>query len=153
MAVVLHQSRIFLLQTPNPATAGLPAPASHGQLCCRAGLTAPTTPTTGQAIPLLTHIPPLLWLRRLRVIPFLGLAIVPRVGVLGTAWSALSTNNNIRRGMYMERLIVGAHVVHGRTQASTSLLRQKEWNTPTDSSHPPAISSHARKCLLIMLKK
>ena len=79
----------------------------------------PTTPTAGQAIPLLTHIPPLLWLRRLRVIPFLGLAVVHRAGVLGTAWSTLSTNDNIGRGMYMERLAVGTHMVHGRTQEST----------------------------------
>ena len=43
-----------------PAVQPPRAPASHGQLCCRAGLTAPTTPTAGQAIPLLTHIPPLL---------------------------------------------------------------------------------------------
>ena len=83
----------------------------------------PTTPTAGQAIPLLTHIPPLLWLRRLWVIPFLGLAVVHRAGVLGTVWSTLSTNDNIGRGMYMERLTVGTHMVHGRMQASTSLLR------------------------------
>ena len=86
----------------------------------------PHHPTAGQAIPLLTHIPPLLWLRRLRVIPFLGLAVVHRAGVLGTAWSTLSTNESIGRGMYMERLIVGTHMVHGRTQAGTSLLRPKE---------------------------
>ena len=99
----------FLLQPPNPAPAGLPAPASRGRLCCRVGLTAPTTSTAGQAIPLLTHIPPLLWLRRLWVIPFLGLAVVHRVGVLGTAWSTLSTNQNM-----------------GSKKVSTSLLRQKE---------------------------
>ena len=86
----------------------------------------PTTPIAGQAIPLLTHIPPLLWVRRLRVIPFMGLAVVHRASDLSTAWSTLSTNDNIRRGMYMERLAVGTHMVHGRTQASTSLLRQKE---------------------------
>ena len=35
--------------------AGPPTPASRGRLCCRAGLSAPTTPTAGQGIPLLTH--------------------------------------------------------------------------------------------------
>ena len=71
-----------------------------------------TTPTAGQAIPPLTHTPcysaataashrsqtsepsyssprglPLLRLPRLRVIPFLGLAVVHRPGALGAAWS------------------------------------------------------------------
>ena len=71
-----------------------------------------TTPTTGQAIPPLTHIPcysaataashrsrtsepsyssprglPLPRLPRLRVVPFLGLAIVHHRGALGAAWS------------------------------------------------------------------
>ena len=72
----------------------------------------PTTPTAGQAIPLRTHTPyysaataashrsrtsepsysssrghPLLRLPRLRVVPFLGLAVVHRRGALGAAWS------------------------------------------------------------------
>ena len=51
-----------------------------------------TTLTAGQDIPLLTHIPPLLWLRRLRVIPFLGLDVVHRRGALGAAWSMWSRN-------------------------------------------------------------
>ena len=71
-----------------------------------------TTPTAGQAIPLLTHTPcysaataashhsrtsepsyfspcglPLLRFPRLRVVPFLGLTVVHRRGALGTAWS------------------------------------------------------------------
>ena len=77
----------------------------------------PTTPTASQAIPPLTHTPcysvvmaashrsrtskpsysstrghPLLRLSRLRVIPFLGLTIVHRPSVLGTAWSTWSRN-------------------------------------------------------------
>ena len=76
----------------------------------------PTTPTAGQAIPLLTHTPcysaataaarrsrtsepsyssprghPLPRLPRLRVVPFLGLAVVHRLGALGTAWSMWPT--------------------------------------------------------------
>ena len=78
----------------------------------------PTTPTVGQGIPLLTHTPcysaataasqrsrtgepsysfprglPLPRLPRLRVVPFLGLAIVHRPGALGMAWSAWSTTD------------------------------------------------------------
>src|SRR3954464_11300688 len=76
----------------------------------------PTTPTAGQAIPLLTHTPcysaataashrsepvpsyssmrghPLARLPRLRVVPFLGLAVVHRPGALGAAWSMWSRN-------------------------------------------------------------
>ena len=76
-----------------------------------------TTPTAGQAIPPLTHTPcyfaataashrsrtsepsyssprglPLLRLPRLRVVPFLGLAVVHRPGALGAAWSTWSRN-------------------------------------------------------------
>ena len=77
-----------------------------------------TTPTTGQAIPPLTHTPcysaattashrsrtsersyssprghPLPCLPRLRVTPFLGLAIVYRLGALGAVWSMWSTTD------------------------------------------------------------
>ena len=78
----------------------------------------PTTPTAGQAIPLRTHTPcyfaataashrsrtsepsysstrghPLSRLPRLRVVPFLGLAVVHRPGALGAAWSTWSRND------------------------------------------------------------
>ena len=78
----------------------------------------PTTPTAGQAIPLLTHTPcysavttashrsrtsepsyssthghPLPRLPRLRVVPFLGLAVVHRPGALGVVWSTWSRND------------------------------------------------------------
>ena len=77
-----------------------------------------TTPTAGQAIPPLTHFPyysaataashrsrtsepsyssprgyPLPRLPRLRVVPFLGLAVVHRYGALGAAWSMWSTTD------------------------------------------------------------
>ena len=77
----------------------------------------PTTPTAGQAIPLLTHtccyslgtkdepvnprtplrgkqLPSIPWLR---VIPFLGLAVVHRPGALGAAWSTWSMNDIHRK--------------------------------------------------------
>ena len=78
----------------------------------------PTTPTAGQAIPLLTHTPcyyvvttasrrsrtsepsyssphghPLPRLPRLRVVPFLGVIVVHRPGALGAAWSMWSTTD------------------------------------------------------------
>ena len=81
-----------------------------------------TTPTAGQAIPPLTHSPcysavtaashcsrtgepsyssrrglPLPRLPRLRVVPFLGLAIIHRPGALGAAWSTWSTTDFHRK--------------------------------------------------------
>ena len=108
----------ILAPAAKTAPAGPPTPASRGRLCCRAGLSAPTTPTAGQGIPLLTHTPcysaataashrsrtdepsyssprglPLPCLPRLRVVPFLGLSIVHRCGALGAAWSMWSTTD------------------------------------------------------------
>ena len=115
MVVVLLQPLVFLLQPPKPAPVVPRAPASHGRLRCGGGLTAPTTPTVGQAIPLLTHTPcystamtaspsyssshghPLLRLPRLRVVPFLGLAVVHRRGALGATWSMWSTTDFHRK--------------------------------------------------------
>ena len=102
----------LLAPAAKAASAGPPTPASRGRLCCRAGLSAPPTPTAGQDIPLLTHTRcysaataashrsrtgepsyssprglPLPRLPRLRVVPFLGLAVVHRRGALRTAWS------------------------------------------------------------------
>ena len=81
-----------------------------------------TTPTAGQAIPPLTHTPcysaataashrsrtsepsyssphghPLPRLPQLRVVPFLGLAVVHRTGALAAAWSTWSRNNFHRK--------------------------------------------------------
>ena len=108
----------LLAPAAKAAPAGPPTPASRGWLCCRAGLSAPTTPTAGQGIPLLTHTPcysaataashrsrtseplysslcglPLPRLPRLRVVPFLGLAVIHRRGALGAAWSTWSRND------------------------------------------------------------
>ena len=112
------------------STSGLVAPAaqsSAGRVACSC-LSWPavlsrrphrphTTPTAGQAIPLLTHTPcysvataasqrsrtsepsyssprglPLPRLPRLPVVPFLGLVVVHRPGALGAAWSTWSRN-------------------------------------------------------------
>ena len=185
-AVVFLQSLIFLLQPPNPAPAGPPAPAT------RAGLTAPTTPTAGQGIPLLTHTPcysvataasrrsrtgepsyssprgpPLPRLPRLRVVPFLGLAVVHRRGALGAAWSMWSRKDFHR-----------TWTVHGETDSWSTTAARKcllitrkiiipppdsgdlpdgplyyaKKTFPPDCWDPPATSSHARKCFHITKK-
>ena len=56
----------------------------------------------------------------------------------------------IGRGLYVEILTAGTHEVHGRTQGKFSLL---SCFLPPDSWDPPAISSHGRKCFLVMQKK
>ena len=108
----------LLAPAAKAAPAGPPAPASRGRLCCRAGLSAPYYSHRWLGIPLLTHTPcysaamvathrgrtsepsyssprglPLLRLPRLRVVPFLGLAVVHRRGALGAAWSMWSTTD------------------------------------------------------------
>ena len=103
------------------------------------------TPIAGLAIPLLTHTccyspatadklvnphtsysPPrgkqLLSLPCLRVVPFLGLAIVHRPGALGAAWSTWSTTD-----MHLKWTVRGEadSWVHVRMQENASLLRAK----------------------------
>ena len=106
-----------------------------------------TTPTTGQAIPPLTHTPcyfaatapshrsrtsecsyssprghPLPRLARLRVVPFLGLAVVHRRGALRAAWSTWSRNDFHRKSTVRGE---ADSWVHGRTQGNASLLHAK----------------------------
>ena len=62
---------------------------------------------------------PLLSLPQLRVVPFLGLAIVHRPGALGMAWSATD--------MHLKWTVRGEadNWVHSRTQGNASLLHAK----------------------------
>jgi hypothetical protein len=55
----------------------------------------------------------------------------------------------IGRGLYVERLTVGTHQVHGRMHATAFLLHENKIIPPPESWDPPPISSHGRKCLLI----
>ena len=120
---MLLQPLVFLLQ-PSKSSASrvacscLPWPA----VLPRRPHCPHTTPTAGQAIPPLTHTPcystatatshrsrtsepsyssprgyPLPRLPRLRVVPFLGLAVVHRRGALGAAWSMCSTTDFHRK--------------------------------------------------------
>ncbi len=69
---------------------------------------------------------PLRWLRRLRVVLFLGLSLVHRVCALGAARSTWSTNNSHRK-----RLTVGAHT------GKCLLITRKIMIPPPDSWDPP----------------
>ena len=97
----------------------------------------PTTPTASQALrrrqphtaaePVNTRTPlrvghPLPRLPQLRVVPFLGLAVVHRPSALGAAWSTWSTTD-----MHLKWTVRGEadNWVHGRTQGNASLLRAK----------------------------
>ena len=71
------------------------------------------SPPRGQPLPSL----PRLW-----VVPFLGLAIVHRLGALDAAWSMWSRND-----FHRKRTVRGEadSWVHGHTQGNASLLRAK----------------------------
>ena len=71
------------------------------------------SPSRGQPLPSLP---------RLRVVPFLGLAVVHRPGALSAAWSTWSTND-----IHLTWTIRGEadSWVLGRTQGNASLLRAK----------------------------
>ena len=107
-------------------------------------------PPLAQGIPLLTHTPyysaamaasrrsrtsepsysttrghPLSRLPRLRVIPFLGLPVIHRLGALGAAWSTWSRNGFHRT--WTVRGDADSWVqLYLRTQGSASLLRTKK---------------------------
>ena len=77
---------------------------------------------------------PLRWLRRLRFVPFLGLALVHHVCALGAARSTWSTNNSHRK-----RLTVGAHT------GKCLLITRKIMIPPLDSWDPPEGSLYFAK--------
>ena len=58
----------------------------------------------------------------------------------------------IGRGLYVDSLTAGTHEVHGRTQGKFLLINLKKMFPPLDSWDPPAVSSHGRKCLLVLRK-
>ena len=111
-AVVFLQSLIFLLEPPNPAPVGPPAPASraglttpyyshrwpghpstHPHPCYSAATAASHRSRTSEPSYSSPRGHPLPRLPRLRVVPFLGIAIVHRPGALGAAWSTWSRND------------------------------------------------------------
>jgi len=160
-ADVLLQSLIFLLQPPKPAPAGLPAPSSCGRLWCRVGCTGPPYSLRWPGHPS-THPHLLLFSDDGNLTPQPNYSTI----VLSSAWASTVVSSpapgrpiprphrrpphwgsrrgvlNIQQmtaigiGMYVEMLIVGTPMVHGRTQATASLLRKKMipptdiWGTP-----------------------
>ena len=117
-----------------------------------------TTPTAGQAIPPLTHTPcysavttashrsrtsepsyssprghPLPRLPRLRIVPFLGLAIVHHLGALGVVWSMWSTTDFHRKSTVRGEADCW---LHGSRKEVPPYYAQK-MNTPPASWDPP----------------
>ena len=165
------------------------APASRGRLRCGGGLTAPyysdrwpDHPSThphpllfcgdGSLTPQRTSEPsysstrghPLPRLPWLRVVPFLGLAVVHRPGALGAAWSTWSRNGSIGCGLYVERLtakstaatrkclLITCKIIIPSPDSGDPLDEPPSFvkkHFPTDCWDPPATSSHARKCLTV----
>ena len=134
--------------------------------------------TVGQAIPLLTHTPcysaamaashrskpvnprtPLGASFHCRVFP--GSQSSPSLASPSSTALVLSARRgqhgqgtiSIGRGLYVESLTAGTHKVHGHTQGKFLLIKLKKMFPPPDSWDPPAVSSHRRKCLLVMRKK
>ena len=116
------QSLIFLLQPPKQRRRDRLLPPPMAGCAAVQASAPPTTPIAGQGILLLTHTPcysaamaashhsrigepsyssprglPLPRLPRLRVVPFLGLAVVHRRGALGAAWSMWSMTDFHRK--------------------------------------------------------
>ena len=150
--VVLLQSLIFLLQPPNPAPAGPPAPTSSGWLCCRTGLTAPYYSHCWPGHPS-THPHP----STVVASPPPGYSL-PGSRRRPSRWcSRNGMVNVVNKRQHRKRDVQGEADCwdpHGPWPHASKylLIMPNRMNTPNDSSDPPAISSHARKCLLIMRK-
>ena len=146
----LLQPLVFLLQPPKAASVLPHALASRGRLCCHGGLTAPyySHRWPGPAATAASHRSrtsepsysspcglPLPRLPRLRVVPFLGLAVVQTTALVLSARRGQRGQGtaSIERGLYVERLIA----------RSTAAARKCLLNThkiiipPPDSRDPP----------------
>ena len=91
---------------------------------------------------------PLLRLPRLRVVPFLGLAVIQTTALVlsGRHGQRGQRPTSIGRVLYVERLTAGSTTATRKCL----LIMWKIIIPPPDSRDPPAISSHARKCLHIL---
>ena len=150
-AVVFLQSLIFLLQPPKQRRWDCLLPPLVAGCDAAEASPPPTTPTAGQAIPLLTHTPcysaataashrsrtsepsysspcghPLPRLPWLRVVPFLGLTVVHRPGALGAAWSTWSRN-----GFHRTWTVRGEadSWVHGRSKEVPPYYAQNNYSS------------------------
>ena len=155
---MLLQPLVFLLQPPKAASVVPHAPASRGRLCCRGGLTAPYYShrwpglgATAASHRSRTSEPsyssprglPLPRLPRLRVVPFLGFAIVHRRGALRAAWSTWSRNDFHRKSTVRGE---ADSWVHGRSKEVPPYYVQNNYSS-TDSGDPPDGPSYfMKKC-------
>ena len=178
MAVVLLQPPIFLLQPPKQAPGVPPARASRVRLCCHRWPCHPSilthtscySPATAASQRSRSSQPtyspprghPLPRLPQLRVVPFLGLAIVHRPGALGAVWSTWSTTNfhrksNVRgeadswvQAAARKCLLITRKIIipppDSRDPPDGQLYFAKKM-FPPDCWDLPATSSHARKCV------
>ena len=184
---MLLQPLVFLLQPPKQASVVPRPPASHGRMRCRGGLTAPYYshrwpghPSThphpllfcgdGSLTPQRTSEPsysstrghPLSRLPWLRVVPFLGLAVVHRPGALGAGWSTWSRNDFHQKSTVVERLTTRSMAAARKCLLITRkiIIPPPDSRDPPDGPpyftkkmfphdcwDPPATSSHARKCV------
>ena len=146
---MLLQPLVFLLQPPKAAPVVPHAPASRGRLCCRGGLTAPyySHRWPGPAATAASHRSrtsepsyssprglPLLRLPRLRVVPFLGLAVIQTTAMLLSAQRGQrgQGTTSIGRGLYMERLTAGSTAA----ERKCLLIMRKIMIPPPDSRDP-----------------
>ena len=130
-------------------------PSNHPHILLFSGDVILTPQPTSQRSFSPQHGHPLRWLRRPRVVLFLGPALVHRVCALGAARSTWSTNNSHRK-----RLIVGAHT--GKCLLITRKIMippPDSWDPPEGSLYfakktfPPLSARTYWKCLLITHKK
>ena len=130
-------------------------PSNHPHILLFSGDVSLTPQPTSQRSFSPQHGHPLRWLRQLRVVLFLGPALVHRVCALGAARSTWSTNNSHRK-----RLTVGAHT--GKCLLITRKIMippPDSWDPPEGSLYfakktfPPLSARTHRKCLLITHKK
>ena len=130
-------------------------PSNHPHILLFYGDVSLTLQPTSQRSFSPQHGHPLWWLRRLRVVLFLGPALVHRVCALSAARLTWSTNNTHRK-----RLTVGAHT--GKCLLITCKIMvppPDSWDPPEGSLYfmkkmfPPLSTRTHRKCLLITHKK
>ena len=89
-------------------------PSNHHTPCYSAATAASHRSRTSEPSYSSPRGHPLPHLPRLRIVPFLGLAVVHCLGALGAVWSTWSTNESHRKMTVCERLTVGTHHAHGR---------------------------------------
>ena len=99
---------------------GHPSTHPHPLLFC--GYGSLTSQRTSESSYSSTRGHPLPRLPRLRVVPFLGLAVVHHLGALDVAWSTWSRNDFHRKSIVCGE---ADSWVHGCTQGNASLLRAK----------------------------